>query len=521
MKTIIVFALQFLFLNNLYSQVYNIDWSTHFGGSNEDYPTSLIKDKSYLDGYFIMGTETSNDGDISGHIGAPGSLNIWIVKTDSLGNKIWDKSFGGTSGEYGCRIFQKDNGNIVFTGSTSSIDGHVSGNHVWPQNPLVGTRDFWIVEVDSNLNIIWQKCLGGTEYDEMRDAIQTFDGGYLVIGKTESNDGDVSGFHGDIDYWAVKLDSIGNIDWNVCIGSPLFDDGYSCCQLEDSSFLLAGVSQTAFTNFHGSSDIAIAKISTSGSVIWTKSFGGSGVDQACKVIAGLNETFYVVGTSNSNDGDVHGAMGFSDIWIFKSDLSGNILWDKCYGGSGLDYSFNANKTDNDGIIFTGWSVSNDSIYVVGNHGGYDAWVAEIDSYGNLLWGKSLGGSENDIAKAVLKNEPNSCVLVSSSLSSDGDFNINYGDKDIWLTKLIGAGSNVELNENIKFFGATILENDLIVNFYSSRKKNIPIVITDILGRVIINLSQGANEGLNQLRIPFQNWSGLKVITIDNQRTILY
>ena len=166
-------------------------------------------------------------------------------------------------------------------------------------------------------------------------------------------------------------------------------------------------------------------------------------------------------------------------------------------------------------------MSNDSIYVVGNHGGYDAWVAEIDSYGNLLWGKSLGGSKNDIAKAVLKNEPNSCVLVSSSLSSDGDFNINYGDKDIWLTKLIGAGSNVELNENIKFFGATILENDLIVNFYSSRKKNIPIVITDILGRVIINLSQGANEGLNQLRIPFQNWSGLKVITIDNQRTILY
>ena len=157
---------------------------------------------------------------------------------------------------------------------------------------------------------------------------------------------------------------------------------------------MAGVSQTAFTNFHGSSDIAIAKISTSGSVIWTKSFGGSGVDQACKVIAGLNETFYVVGTSNSNDGDVHGAMGFSDIWIFKSDLSGNILLDKCYGGSGLDYSFNANKTDNDGIIFTGWSVSNDSIYVVGNHGGYDAWVAEIDSYGNLLWGKFLDKYES-------------------------------------------------------------------------------------------------------------------------------
>ena len=129
-------------------------------------------------------------------------------------------------------------------------------------------------------------------------------------------------------------------------------------------------------------------------------------------------------------------MGYGDIWMFKCDSAGNILWQNCYGGLGIDWSYGGSITSDGGLIFTGYSTSNDSVFVISNHGQFDAWAAKVDSMGNLEWGKSIGGSLDEEGKDIKEIDINHYLLTGSTQSSDGDMPANnHGNKDIWVAKL--------------------------------------------------------------------------------------
>ncbi|HEX5316487.1 MAG TPA: T9SS C-terminal target domain-containing protein, partial [Candidatus Kapabacteria bacterium] len=181
---------------------------------------------------------------------------------------LWHRCFGGTKGdECNAMVRTLDNG-FALAGSATSTDGDVSGNH--------GASDAWLVKLDSNGEIQWQKCFGGTADEEFRSIIQTTDGGFAMAGRTSSTDGQVSGNHGNYDGWVVKVDNTGAIQWQKCLGGSSGDEIFSIIQTSDGGFA-------------------------------------------------------VCGQTNSTDGDVSGSHGAnnSDAWVVKLDDAGNIQWKKC------------------------------------------------------------------------------------------------------------------------------------------------------------------------------------------------
>jgi len=191
----------FLFFSfSLFSQTPAVEWQKMLGGSAVDEGKVI---RQTADGGYIIGANSwSNDGDVTENYGYQ---DIWIVKTDASGNIEWQHSIGGSSAEAVYAIQQTTDGGYIVGGETQSNDGDVSGNH--------GSRDSWVVKLDHEGNIEWQRTFGGSSDEAAISVKQTTDGGYIVVGSTYSNDGDISGNHGDFDYWLVKLDPVGNMEW--------------------------------------------------------------------------------------------------------------------------------------------------------------------------------------------------------------------------------------------------------------------------------------------------------------------
>jgi hypothetical protein len=171
--------------------------------------------------------------------------------------------------------------------------------------------------------IEWQKCLGGSQADASNSIQQTTDGGYIVAGYTDSNDGDVTNLHAPSDYWIVKLDNLGSIEWQKCLGGSQLDVAYSIQQTYDGGYIVAGASVSTdgdVINNHGLGDYWIVKLNNLGSIEWQKSLGGSNDDYASSIQQTLDSGFIVAGISKSNDGDVSGNHGLGDYWVVKLDV---------------------------------------------------------------------------------------------------------------------------------------------------------------------------------------------------------
>jgi len=352
----------------------NIQWQKTLGGSGYDVAVSIQQTSD--GGYIVAGFTSSNDGNVSGNHGGE---DAWIVKLDGNGNIQWQKALGGSDGDRAHSIQQTSDGGYIVAGYTESNDGDVSGWHEGYDdggNPL---PDYWVVKLDGNGNIQWQKALGGSEGDEALSIQQTSDGGYIVAGETYSNNGNVSGNHGGEDAWIVKLDRDGNIQWQ-------------------------------------------------------KSLGGSNDDWAKSIQQTSDGGYIVAGRTKSNDGDVSENHGGKDAWIVKLDSSGNIEWQKALGGSSYDVALSIQQTSDGGYIVAGYTESNDGD-VSENHGWYDCWIVKLDKDGNIEWQKSLGGSKEDIALSIQQTSDGGYIVAGYTESNDGDVSENHGSKDAWIVKL--------------------------------------------------------------------------------------
>jgi len=265
-------------------------------------------------------------------------------------------------------------------------------------------------------SIIWQKCLGGSNRDYAYSSQPAAEGGYILCGFSNSNNGNISGNHGGDDLWLQKLDEAGNLTWQKCLGGIGMDYGWAVEQLSDGNYIIAGYTNSNdgdVTGNHGYYDAWIVKVDTSGNIIWQKCFGGTGLDEALSVQQTTDEGFIVCGLSASTDGNLTGNQGGYDYWVIKLDGNGNLLWQKNFGGSGDDYGHKAVQTSDGGYIVTGMSGSNDGD-VSGNHGNNDLWTVKLDSGGNIEWKKCLGGSEEEGATAIEQTTDGGFIIAGSS-----------------------------------------------------------------------------------------------------------
>ncbi len=294
--------------------------------------------------------------------------------------------------------------------------------------------------------IQWQKCYGGTGWDEIRDIEQTNDGGYIFIAYTESNDGDIIGKHAGTDIWVVKLNFSGIIIWQKCLGGNGNDDGYCIHQTTDGGYIITG--GTTSNNYdvsgnHGDMDVWVVKLNADGNIVWQKCYGGVGMEYARTILQTSDGGYIFGGYTNFNSGDVSGAHdNCGDYWVVKIDAVGHLKWQKCYGGSyGDDGVYAIEQTADGGYIISGTVDSGDGD-VTGYYFQGDYWIFKTDTIGNIQWKKCYGGNAPEYNTSMKKTPDGGCIVAGMSSSLDGWVQNNHGNYtgDAWLIKLTYAGT---------------------------------------------------------------------------------
>ncbi|MDH7446272.1 hypothetical protein [Aquimarina sp. 2201CG14-23] len=409
-----------------------IDWIKTFGGSGEDDAFSVIEsdDGSYL----VFGYTQSTDGDITDKDAT--DSDYWVLKISAEGNVVWSKTYGGTGDDRGQKIIKTNDGGYALVGYSRSNDGDVSANE--------GLQDYWIVKINAIGEIQWEKSFGFPGVDRAFSIVQTNDNGYFITGfldvsasNGEGND-DKSGFqkHGVGEFWGIKLDALGDKEWRRYFGGSNNDRSYDVIQTEDNGFLMIGSSESDdfdVTNSNGSYDFWVIKVNTEGTKVWEKSYGGSEIDVGYAITTTGNGKYIIVGDSRSNNGDISEANGNADLWMIQIDGNGNLIWEKSLGGTEFDTGRGIYKTQNGGFIITGNSRSNDGD-ISENNGQSDAWSIMIDNDGDVTWQSTIGGSASEFAVGCIETSDRKILIAGSSESSDMDIPNNRGGKDVIIIK---------------------------------------------------------------------------------------
>lgn len=464
----------FLGITSLFAQP-PIEWQNTFGGSSTDILTSI--EPTNDGGYIIGGVSASSDGDVAGN---QGSQDYWIVKLNAWGAIEWQRDLGGSGLDVAFSTKQSLDGGYIIAGATQSNNGDVVGNH--------GSDDIWIVKLDATGTIEWQKCLGGSGSEKAQAIDITADGGYIVAGYSTSIGGDVTSNQGATDCWVVKLDAVGTIVWQKSLGGSSGEMATDIRQTSDKGYIFVSNSYSLNGDVignHGVSDIWAVKLDSVGTLLWQKCLGGSNGETVGSVLQTQDGGYILAGTTLSNDGDVTINKGFHDCWLIKLDSLGNIEWQKSLGGTNSDTGRYIAQCSDKGYIVCGQTLSNDGD-VTFNHGNADYWVAKLDATGTLQWEKSYGGTNTDVAIAIHQLANDEYIIGGHALSDDGDITNHHGAEDIWVVKL----SLKVATESPTLSNITISPNPTTGKLYihlenPSSPETVQISITNLLGQTIL------------------------------------
>ncbi len=430
-----IFCLLSLAFKPVFAQ--EIEWEKTIGGSGTDELFSLKQTSD--GGYILGGFSTSNiSGDKTEN--SHGDNDYWIVKTDSTGNIQWQNTIGGTGIDYLYSIAQTtDNGFILGGWSDSDISGDKT------ESPF-GYADYWIIKTDSLGVIQWQNSIGGSVGEALNSIQQTTDGGYILGGRSSSFiSGDkTENSQGDYDYWIVKTNSLGNIQWQNTIGGNKRDYLHSVQQTFDGGYILGGYSNSNIsgdkTENSTSHDYWIVKTDSIGNIQWQNTIGGNNVDELQSIQQTADSGYILGGWSYSSiSGDKsEDCRGYQDYWIVKTDSMGVIEWQRTLGGNISEMLYSVKQTSDGGYIAGGLATS----FISGDkteytQGGVDVWVIKLDETGSIQWQNTIGGSDNDWIRPISQTMDGGYIMGGSSQSSiSGDKTENcVGGYDYWIIKL--------------------------------------------------------------------------------------
>jgi hypothetical protein len=464
-----LFLLLLLIFCSFHSNAQDILWEKSYGGKHADYLFDALPTADY--GFILAGSslsdKTGNKTD-DNH----GDLDYWVWKMDEKGDLVWQKSLGGSGFDLLQSIKSTRDGGFILAGSSNSPlspkDG--IGNK---KEGCKGLTDFWVIKLDAKGEELWQKTIGGSGQDELLCAFQTKDGGYMLGGsssssiaisplKSSNNNafdakpdlfGKSERCRGNMDYWIVKLDISGAIEWQKTYGGEYADVLRSMEQTKDGGYILGGYSNSPRSGDKteansGLGDYWILKINDKGIIEWQKTYGGNG-DNQLYVIHQTEEGGYIVG-GNSNSTNPLTLLGGlvnkgADYWVLKLDEKGEVVWSKTYDFGKVDILTSLVENKDHTYLIGGYAQSeNDQgakgglqLKASGDKEGINDYIAlKISDTGEELWTKTVGSKGEDVLRKLIETRDGGYLLAgTSNANASRDKNGAIGGSDFWVVKL--------------------------------------------------------------------------------------
>jgi len=359
------------------------EWNRTFGGPGHEVGGPIQETK---DGGYVLTGMTESYG--------AGNGDVWLLKTDSNGTKLWDLAFGGTGIDVGESVREMEDGGYIISGYTTSYGA--------------GGKDVWLINTDPEGKSEWNRTLGGRGDDVGSSVLEAKGGGYIILGCTNSYG------IGKGDVWLAKVDSKGAEEWNRTFGGPDDDEGMAIVETKDGGYAIVG---RTYSYGSGAYDAWFIKTDSDGIKEWDQTFGGVGKDCGCSVQE-IDDGYIVTGFTNS-----YGAGDF-DVWLVKVDPKGKEEWNRTFGTPVGDFGNSIQETEDGGYIIAG-CISSEGTRASPD----DALLIKIDPDGNEMWQKIFGGDEIQSGISVLQ-------------TSDGDYIISgfsnrrgAGGFDFWMAKV--------------------------------------------------------------------------------------
>lgn len=406
MRVQIIFTVFFLFIIHSLLAQPQIEWFNIYGTAANDFGGEIIQAR---DGGFVVAGGQAIDEN---------SDDWLIIKTDANGDVEWQKNFGTRFFERVKGLEQTADDGYVLTGGLSQSDSLL--------------EEFTIVKLDKDGELLWQKFTGKF-LPHVNDLALTADSGYILAGNSDGLGSDVRS-----DALFRKLNADGDLEWEKQYGGNLSDEIFSIQQTSDLGYIAVGCSNSTdgdLTSNNGDNDLWVLKMDAVGEIEWSKSFGGTNDEASRYVEQSADGGFVIAGYTSSGNGDVSENYGNLDVWIVKLDASGNLLWEKNYGGTSEDRAQSMQKVSTGGFVVSGFTRSRD-VDVDSNNGIIDIWIFKIDEIGNLEWEKTFGGTGIDQSFAVRETADGGFVATGNTNSSNGDVPQNLGGFDLWVMKLM-------------------------------------------------------------------------------------
>jgi hypothetical protein len=368
-------------------------WERIYGGSDWDWGYSV---QQTSDGGYIIAGETQSFG--------AGGCDVYLIKTDASGDSIWTRTYGSSNWEHGRSVQQ------------TSDEGYIIAGWTYPFG--AGDVDVYLIKTDASGDTIWTRTYGGSDADVARSVQQTSDGGYIIAGLTNSFGA------GNDDVYLIKTDASGDTIWTRTYGGSGDDEGNSVCETSDGGYIIAGKTESFGA---GRNDVYLIKTDVSGDTIWTRTYGGSDWDWGYSVQQTSDGGYIIAGWTYP-----FGA-GSWDVYLIKTDASGDTIWTRTYGGSDWEYGYSVQQTSDGGYIIAGLTCSFGA-------GWTDVYLIKTDASGDTIWTRTYGCSKADEGHSVQQTSDGGYIITGKTWSFDD------GPGDVYLIKTDADGNSAGVEE---------------------------------------------------------------------------
>lgn len=387
-KVLLITVVAIVFAAPALAQPPDTLWTICFGGSGDDYAYAI---QQTADGNFAFFGRTSSWG--------AGMEDFWALKMDDLGNAQWSHTYGGSERNLGFDGQQTADGGYVLVGQIGDYP----------------SADAWLVKTDAGGNQTWAASYNYSSHDHAESVWQNTDGGYIM-------NGNHNGMYYNI--WTIRTDANGSMLWNREFGIPAGnDEGKDVQQTSDGNFILLNTIHVESWAYNPR--IWLTKMDPVGNTLWNVEFGAANQAYGHSVQQTSDGGYIFTGWTNPP-----GAP--ADLWLVKTDGSGNMLWNRTFGGNGSEEGYCVRQTTDGGYIIAGCTSSYGA-------GGNDVWIIKTDDLGNMQWNCAYGGAGDDVGHSVWQTA-DAGYIVGGYTNSFG-----AGGYDAWVLLLESAPQNLSVN----------------------------------------------------------------------------